>query len=113
MRHIKTLSRNSTQNGFFRIIDSNYRICIEFVGALVGSLVEDNLSVKLILATKNPKQKGFKKVLYNSMIANGRSGMNIMDGQPYETIDRQCSVLKSLGIKVGDTYWIKGELKPN
>ena len=112
MRHTKTLSRTSTKNWFFRIKDTDYTVCIEFVGSLVGRLVEDNLSVELTLATKNPKRKGFKKILYKSKFGDV-CGMSIMDGQPYETIDKQCSVLKRLGIKVGDTYWMKGELKPN
>jgi hypothetical protein len=103
MKITKILSKNFSHNSFFRISGTDYTICEEFTKQLIGEPLNKILSVKFTLATKNPKTKGFKKILYKYTTTS------IMGGIEYDTISSQQRILKQLGIEVGDYYWMKAE----
>lgn len=105
MRIQKTLSRNDRYSTFFRIPNSNYTVCTDFTDKLSGGVLNDQLIARFTLATKNPKEKGFKKVILDSLSQNAFLGDEI-----FQIIWKQLNLLKINGITGKQTVWMKVEL---
>lgn len=104
MKLTKTLRRATNSHSFFRLIGSEYVMCAEFTEELAGTPITDQLSARYELRTKNPKTKGFRKVL--------RKG-NVwveMNKQEFPIVVRQMCLLDTWNINVGDCFWMKAEL---
>jgi K+-transporting ATPase A subunit len=65
---------------------------------------ENTLNIKISITNKNPKKKGFKKILYKYV------HVAIMNGEEFAIIQSQLRILETLNIEVGDSFWMKGEV---
>jgi hypothetical protein len=61
----------------------------------------DILSVEFKLSSKNPKSKGFKKILYKNRYTV------VIGGKEFSTLYDHEVILDRFGIKVGDYFWMK------
>ncbi len=99
-----TLSRTSTDKHFFRILGTDYVICVDFTETLAG-VSKAQLSANFELRKKNPKTKGFRKILWE---ANGNYAK--LNGKLFYIIPKQTKILNNMGIQAGDCFWMKVEL---
>jgi hypothetical protein len=99
MRITKTLSRESIYNSFLR--ESNYVMCVKSIQHLLDYRLGNVLSVNVTLATKNPKQKGFKKCLFIKSLSCDIDGCN------FSILPTHLDVFRQLEIKLGDYFWMK------
>lgn len=105
MKHIQTLRRATTENWFFRIFGTDYSICVDFTEKLAGVPIQAQLRAHFELRTKNPKTKGFRKILWE---ADGYYAR--LNGKNFSVMEKQVRLLNGMGIQAGDCFWMKVEL---
>jgi len=104
MKITKTLNRHSVFSSFFRIFESDLSICQEFTEKLSGEKISKQSIARFDLNTKNPKEKGFKKVTRISTYEVE------LGGTEFSTLSKHNRLFEDFGIKIGDSFWMKVEL---
>lgn len=99
-----TLSRLSPCNSFFRSENLSFSICTAFTATLAKVSEHSFLNARFEFSIKKPSGKGFRKV------SRVESYLVKLGKKSFCVIYNQRVMLDSLGIKAGESFWMRVEL---
>lgn len=100
MKIIKTLKRRGCQSFFWDEI-MHHGLCHDFIKNLLSVEADVLGKVEVTLSTINPKVKNFRKITRTS-------GIKItLNSNEFGVCYAELILLDSLGINIGDSFWMK------
>lgn len=102
MKITKSFTKRSQCHSFFWHGEYELGVCESFINRFI-KVKGDEQTVNITLSLKNPKKKGYRKIL------RSEDGVVRLNGERFSVCSTERIALDNAGVKVGDNFWIKVE----